>query len=60
MRELFQFLLETIDKQRQSGGNLEIVYDETMGFPKRVFIDIDSGIHSAVSIEVWNVVFAEE
>lgn len=60
MRELFQFVLELTEDQFESGGDLSVVYDETMGFPKRIFFDDRQGFHSAFTIEVLNVVFAQD
>lgn len=59
MRELFQLVLELTDTRLQSGGELSVVYDEDLGFPKQIFWDDHSGSHSAVGIAVSDVVFVE-
>jgi len=59
MRELFQLVLELTDTQLQSGGELSVVYDEDLGFPKRIFWDDYSGSHSQVRIAVSDVVLIE-
>jgi hypothetical protein len=58
--ELFQFVLELTEDQFHSGGKLEVVYDEKIGFPKRIFFEDHQGIHSGLIIEVSNVVFKHE
>ena len=60
MRELYQFILELTGDQFQTGGDLIIVYDDEMGFPKQIFFDDHQGPDSAFSVEVSNVLFAQE
>ena len=59
MRELFEFVLELTDTQLQSGGELSVVYDDKLGYPKHIFWDDKSGSHSAGQIAVSDVVFIE-
>lgn len=59
MRELFELVLELTDTQLQSGGELSVVYDEDLGFPKKIFWDDRSSFHSAGQVTVSDVVFIE-
>lgn len=59
MKELFQWILELTDTQLQSGGELRVVYDEKLGFPKEIFWDDRSGSHSAGRVLVSDVIFIE-
>ena len=60
MRELFQFVLELTNDQSRSGGELIVEYDEDREFPKRIFFDDHRGFHSALRVEVSDVVFAQK
>ena len=60
MRELYQFILELTEEQFHSGGELVVVYDENIGFPSRIFFDDHQSVHSALSVEVSNVIFIDQ
>ena len=60
MRELFEFVLDLIDDQFQSGGELIVEYDDLKDFPKRIFFDDRRGSHSAFTVEVSDVVFTQD
>ncbi len=58
--ELFVFVLDLTDEHLQSGGELNVEYDDQKGYPKHIFFDNQRGSHSAFSINVSDVKFAEK
>ena len=57
--ELFQLILDLNGEMFHEGGKLEVSYDETLGYPRRILWDDDSSIHSETLITVSEVVFSE-
>ncbi len=59
MRELFQFVLDVTGKQLTENIALEVEYDETLGYPKRIYVE-DLDAHDAFgTILVSDVVFED-
>ena len=59
MRELFQLVLDLTGEHLESGGRLEVDYDEELGYPKRILWDDRSGSHSELVIYVSEIVFVD-
>ena len=57
MRELFQLILDQTGDQFQSGGELQVAYDERLGFPKYIYFNDRPGSHGYFLVKISNVEF---